>query len=91
MNDASFAVHNPALLPADVLLAEFTARVTRGIEQNIVAGWEGQRYENHTDTIPGGGVAEAESIDLFNTVETQEEIDPPIARIRAFNDRNNAF
>ena len=72
-------------------LAEFTARVTRGIEQNIVAGWEGQRYKNHTDTIPGGGVAEATYIDLFNPVETQGTIAPPIARIRAFNDKNNAF
>ncbi len=72
-------------------IAEFTAHVTRGLEQNIVAGWEGQRYKNHSDTIAGGGVAEAEYIDLFNPVETQEEIDPPIARIRSFNDKNNAF
>ena len=71
--------------------AEFSMRFTRGIEQNLVAGWEGQRYYNHTDTIPGGGVAEAEYIDLYNPVETQQEIDPPIARIRTFNDRNNAF
>jgi iron complex outermembrane receptor protein len=71
--------------------AEFTMRFTRGIEQNLVAGWEGQRYYNHTDTIAGGGVAEAEYIDLFDPIETQQEIDPPIARIRTFNDRNNAF
>ena len=71
--------------------AELTMRFTRGLEQNIVAGWEGQRYYNHTDTIAGGGVAEAEYIDLYDPVETQEEIDPPIARIRTFDDRNNAF
>jgi iron complex outermembrane receptor protein len=71
--------------------AEFTARVQRGVEQNIVAGWEVQRYYNHTDTIPDGGVAEAEYIDLFNPVETQQEIDPPIARIRHFREWNNGF
>ena len=71
--------------------AEFAMHFSRGIEQNLVAGWEGQRYYNHTDTIAGGGVADAEPIDLFNPVETQEEIDPPIARIRTFNDKNNAF
>jgi len=71
--------------------SEFTMRFTRGIEQNLVAGYEFQRYYNHTDTIPGGGVAEAEYIDLFDPVETQGTIDPPIARIRTFNDKNNAF
>jgi iron complex outermembrane receptor protein len=71
--------------------AELTMRFRGGIEHNLVAGWEGQRYWNHTDTIPGGGVAEAEYIDLFDPIETQQPIDPPIARIRTFNDRNNAF
>lgn len=71
--------------------AEFTAHVAGGVEQNIVAGWEVQRYYNHTDTIAGGGVAEAEYIDLYNPVETQQTIDPPIARIRNFKDWNNAF
>ena len=71
--------------------AEVTMRFTRGVEQNVVAGWEVQRYYNHTDTIPGGGVAEAAYIDLFAPVETQQPIDPPIARIRSFTDLNNAL
>ena len=32
-------------------LAEVTGRVTRGVEQNLVFGWEGQRYHNYT-TLP---------------------------------------
>jgi iron complex outermembrane receptor protein len=72
-------------------LAEVTARLTRGIEQNIVFGWEGQHYTNHTDTIPGGGVAEAEPIDLFNPIETQQEIAKPLARIAYFTHNTNAF
>jgi iron complex outermembrane receptor protein len=71
--------------------AEFTANLRGRVEQNIVAGWEVQRYYNHTDTIPDGGVAEAEYIDLYNPIETQQAIDPPIARIRHFEDWNNAF
>jgi iron complex outermembrane receptor protein len=72
-------------------LSEVTAHFTGGIEHNIVAGWEGQRYKNSTDTIAGGGVAEAEYIDLFNPIETQQAIDPPIARVARFTNKTNAF
>jgi iron complex outermembrane receptor protein len=72
-------------------LAEVTGRFTRGIEQNVVLGWEAQRYNNHTDTIPGGGVAEAEYIDLYNPVETQQDITRTIARRAYFTNKTNAL
>ncbi len=72
-------------------LAEVTGRFTRGVEQNVVLGWEAQRYNNHTDTIPGGGVAEAEYIDLYNPVETQQPITRTIARKAYFTNKTNAF
>ena len=72
-------------------LAEATARFTRGIEQNIVLGWEGQHYKNRSNTIPGGGVAEAEYIDLYDPVETQQPIPQPLARVAHFTQNTNAF
>ena len=72
-------------------LSEVTAHFTGAVEHNVVAGWEGQRYKNATDTIPGGGVADATAIDLFNPVETQQAIDPPLARIARFTNKTNAF
>src|SRR5688572_13252174 len=72
-------------------LAEMTARITGGVEQNIVVGWEGQHYKNRSNTIPGGGVEDAEPIDLFNPVETQRAISPPLARVAHFTHNTNAF
>lgn len=72
-------------------LAEVTARIARGVEQNIVLGWEGQHYTSRTNTIPGGGVAEAEYIDLYNPVETQQDIAKPLARVVYFTHNTNAF
>jgi iron complex outermembrane receptor protein len=71
--------------------AELTGRFTRGIEQNLIIGWEGQRYKNRTDTIPGGGVADAEPIDLYNPVETQEAVTADIFRERRFTNNTNAI
>jgi iron complex outermembrane receptor protein len=72
-------------------IAEITARVTRGVEQNIVAGWEGQRYSNRTNTTPGGGVAGAAAIDLYEPVETQTDLDLPLARVAHFTNTTNGF
>jgi len=72
-------------------LAEVTARVAGAIEQNLVVGWESQRYTNRTNTIPGGGVAEAESIDLFTPIETQRNVLRPLARVAHFRHNTNAI
>lgn len=72
-------------------LAEITARTTRGLEQNLVFGWEGQHYRNRSDTTPGGGVIVAEPIDLLNPVETQGDVTRTIARERYFTHNTNAF
>ncbi len=72
-------------------IAEVTARVTRGIEQNIVVGWEGRRYRSRTNTTPGGGVAPAETTDLFNPVETQADLDLPLARVAHFTNTTSGF
>jgi iron complex outermembrane recepter protein len=72
-------------------LAEVTARFGGAVEQNLVFGWEGQHYKTDTDTIPGGGVADATAIDLFNPIETQTEFPLVIARVRHFTHNTNAF
>ena len=72
-------------------LAEFTTRITGGVEHNIVLGWEGQHYTSRTNTIPDGGVASAEYIDLYNPIETQQEIPKPLARVAYFTHNTNAF
>jgi iron complex outermembrane recepter protein len=72
-------------------LAEVTAHVAGRVEHNLVAGWEGQHYSNRTNTIPDGGVAQAEYIDLFNPVETQATIDMPLARVAHFTHNTNAL
>jgi len=56
-----------------------------------VFGWEGQHFTNRSNTIPDGGVAQAEFIDLFNPVETQQEIAQPLARVVRSTHNTNAF
>jgi iron complex outermembrane recepter protein len=72
-------------------LAEVTARFAGPIAHDLVFGWEGQHYRNDTDTIPGGGVADATAIDLFAPVETQTDFTRTIARVRHFTHNTNAF
>jgi len=72
-------------------LAEVTARIGGPIEQNLVLGWEAQRFANRTNTIPDGGVFVAEAIDLFAPVETQTAVNEPLARVAHFSQNTNAF
>lgn len=72
-------------------VAELTARVSRGLEQNLVFGWDSQRYTNRTFRTPGGGVADTTPIDLFNPVETQTQSNLRLARIDHFRHVTNAF
>jgi iron complex outermembrane receptor protein len=72
-------------------LAEVTAGFGGPIAHDVVFGWEGQHYKTDTDTIPGGGVADAAAIDLFNPVETQAAFPLTIARVRHFTHNTNAF
>jgi iron complex outermembrane receptor protein len=72
-------------------LAELTTQIDGRVGHNIVFGWEGQHYTSRTNTIPGGGVAEAEYIDLYDPVETQQEIPKPLARVAYFTHNTNAF
>jgi iron complex outermembrane recepter protein len=72
-------------------LAEATAHIGGRFEQNLVMGWEGQHYTSRSNTIPGGGVAEAEPIDLYNPIETQQEIPQPLARVVHFTHNTNAL
>ena len=72
-------------------LAEVTGRLQGAGEHNLVFGWEGQHYKNHTDTVGDIGVVFAEPIDLFNPVETQGPVDEPLTRIAYFTHNTNAF
>jgi iron complex outermembrane recepter protein len=72
-------------------LAEVTARLGGAVEQNLVFGWEGQHYKNHTDTVGDVGVVFAEPIDLFDPVETQGPVNEPLTRIAYFTHNTNAF
>ncbi len=72
-------------------LAEFTTQLSGRVEHNIILGWEGQHYTSRTNTIPDGGVAQAEYIDLFNPIETQQPIPQPLARVAYFTHNTNAF
>jgi iron complex outermembrane receptor protein len=71
-------------------LAEVTGRVTKGVEQNLVFGWEGQRYHNYT-TLPEEDFFSATPIDAFNPVETQGPSDLTIASQNVFTNNTNAF
>jgi iron complex outermembrane receptor protein len=69
-------------------LAEVTGQVGG---QNLVFGWEGQHYKNHTNTVGDIGVVAAEPIDLYNPVETQGPVDEPLTRVAYFTHNTNAF
>jgi len=72
-------------------LAEVTGRLQGAGEHNLVLGWEGEHYTNHTNTVGDIGVVFAEPIDLFNPVETQGPVDEPLTRIAYFTHNTNAF
>ncbi len=72
-------------------LAEVTARIGSGIEQNLVFGWEGQHYNRESDTVGDIGVVFAEPIDLFAPVETQGPVNEPLTRIAYSTQNTNAF
>jgi iron complex outermembrane recepter protein len=72
-------------------LAEATARFGGRVEQNLVFGWEGQHYTNHSDTVGDIGVVSATSIDLFEPIETQTDVNEPLTRIAYFTHNTNAF
>jgi iron complex outermembrane recepter protein len=72
-------------------LAEVTARLQGKVEHNLVLGWEGQHYKNHSNTVGDIGVVFAEPIDLFNPVETQGPVNEPLRRIAYFTHNTNAF
>ncbi len=71
-------------------IAELTARTTRGLEQNLVFGYEAQRYHNFT-TLPEEDFFQAASIDAFDPVETQGPSDLTPARQNVFTNNTNAF
>jgi len=71
-------------------IAELTAHSRKGIEQDIVVGWESQRYHNYT-TLPDEDFFSAESIDAFDPVETQTEPSIVITRQNVFTNTTNAF
>jgi iron complex outermembrane receptor protein len=72
-------------------LAEATARFGGPVEQNLVFGWEGQHYNNHSNTVGDIGVVPATSIDLFDPVETQTGVNEPLTRVAYFTHNTNAF
>ena len=71
-------------------IAELTGHFTKGIEQNLVAGWESQRYHDES-TAPASSFFAAESIDVFNPVETQGPSNLTITRASVLTNTNNAF
>ena len=71
-------------------IAELTGHFTKGVEQNMVAGWESQRYHNYT-TLPEEDFFAATSIDAFNPVETQGPSDLTPTRANVFTNTTNAF
>lgn len=71
-------------------IAELTARTTRGLAQDLVFGWETQRYYNHTD-LPREDWFQVDSIDAFNPVDTQGPSDLTPVRSNIFLQHNNAF
>jgi iron complex outermembrane receptor protein len=71
-------------------IAELTAHVGRGIEQDLLFGYEAQRYHNFT-TLPAEDFFQAASIDAFDPVETQGPSDLTITRANVFTNNINAF
>jgi iron complex outermembrane receptor protein len=72
-------------------LAEVTGRLQGAGEHNLVLGWEGEHYKSHSNTVGDIGVVSAESIDLFNPVETQGPVNEPLTRVAYFTHKLNAF
>lgn len=72
-------------------LAEVTGRLQGAGEHNLVLGWEGEHFTNHTDTVGDIGVVFAEPIDLFNPIETQGPVNETLTRIAYFTHTTNAF
>ena len=71
-------------------IAELTGHFTKGLEQNLVVGWESQRYHNYT-TLPKEDFFSATSIDVFNPVETQGPSDLTPDRDNVFTNTTNAL
>ena len=71
-------------------IAELTAHTRKGVEQDMVFGWESQRYHNFT-TLPEEDFFQAASIDAFDPVETQGPSDLTIATSNVFTNTTNAF
>jgi len=71
-------------------IAEVTANITRGLQQELLLGWETQRYHNYT-TLPEEDFFQAASIDAFNPVETQGPSDLTITRQNVFTNNTNGF
>ena len=71
-------------------IAELTGHFSTGIEQDLVVGWETQRYHNYT-TLPEEDFFQAASIDAFNPVETQGPSDLTPASANVFTNTTNAF
>jgi iron complex outermembrane receptor protein len=71
-------------------LAELTARVPGRIEQNLLFGYEGQRYYNFS-TLPEEDFFQAASINAFTPVETQGPSDLTPTRQNVFTNSTNAF
>ncbi|HTM04148.1 MAG TPA: TonB-dependent receptor [Vicinamibacterales bacterium] len=71
-------------------LAEVTAGIPGTIEQNLLFGWESQRYHNYT-TLPEEDFFQAASINAFNPVDTQGPSDLTPVRQNVFTNTTNAF
>ena len=71
-------------------IAEVTTHVRRGVEQDLLFGWEAQRYHNFT-TLPEEDFFAAEPIDAFNPVETQGPSDLTTASVNVFTNVTNAL
>ena len=72
-------------------IAELTGHFAKGIEQNLVIGWESQRYKSST-LLPDEDFFQAASIDAFNPVETQgPSVLTPVTHANVFTNTTNAF
>ena len=70
--------------------AEVTGRVVKGVEHELLVGWEGQRYANHTD-LPEEDFFSAAPIDAFDPIETQGPSDLTIATSNVFTQTTHAL
>lgn len=70
--------------------AELTGRLTKGRPQQIVFGWEGERYHNYT-TLPAEDFFSAAPINAFAPVETQGPSDLTPASVNVFTNNTSAF